>query len=150
MTNRINNESGTVTSIVTILAAVTVFAFTGCSSSTENTGFESLPGTAWEMTTMKIGATEYTGSAGDFTVAFTDDTVSGRSDCNLYSAQYSSQGGNDFQLTNMTSTEIACPQGSLEGPFFDLLMLVSSFSNQRVELTLGTANGDQASFRRTE
>ena len=132
--------------------ALTGFAFiiAGCSSTTDSAGFDSLPGSDWEMTTMKIGNTEYTGSAGDFTMAFTVETASGRSDCNLYSAQYSSQGGSDFLLTNMTSTEIACPEGSLEGPFFDFLMRVSSFENQRVELTLGAANGDQATFRRTD
>lgn len=102
------------------------------------------------MTTMQIGDTEYSGAAGDFTMTFAADMVSGRSDCNLYSAEYSSEGGNQFALTNMTSTEIACPQGSLEGPFFDLLMRVTSFSNQRVELELVAANGDQASFRRTD
>ncbi|NND70692.1 MAG: META domain-containing protein [Rhodothermales bacterium] len=112
--------------------------------------FSDLTGTQWEMTSMIVATAEFPGSPGDFNLEIGTKSVSGRSDCNLWSADFLSGSDNDLTIENMISTEIACPPTSIEGPYFDLLMRISTFESVNKTLILRADNFDQIMYRQIE
>ncbi len=133
-----------VRSMVLVYTAVVLLVGAGCST-TNNADFEfeDLAGTQWIMTSMLIDGQSTLGSAGNFTLNFDADNVGGRTDCNVWSAAYSSAQQGGFSLSMMISSEIACPPTSQEEPYVDLLIRIDEFSSTSENLELSAPGGDR-------
>lgn len=109
--------------------------------------YRMLVGTQWSMDIMTVGGTNYSDPDEDhFTVAFTDSTVSGRGDCNIWSSTYTYDTNGLLTLNGISSTEVACPPGSFEETFYDMLTRTTQYSADDDLLVFSAPNGDRIVF----
>ena len=95
------------------------------------------------VTTKPTGETTTVADPQNYTITFRDDgTLSGKADCNNFTGTYSQEGG--FTITLGTSTMAACPEGSLDQQYLELLSAVAAGGPDGAGgLALETAGGEQ-------
>jgi heat shock protein HslJ len=77
------------------------------------------------------------------------DTMTGQMPCNSYSGILSAEGGS-IRISDMQSTIMACPDGSLEVRYLAALARMSQMSIGGDELSLTTDESEVAKFIRIE
>ena len=78
-----------------------------------------------------------------YTITFREDgTLSGKADCNTFTGTYSQESG--FSIKLGASTMAACPEGSLDQQYLQLLGAVAAGGpDGQGNLALETAGGEQ-------
>jgi heat shock protein HslJ len=105
-----------------------------------------IQGINWQWTSVTDQSTSQTTTVPtpqQYTLAFnTDGTVNGIADCNSFTGTYSQANGLSIKITTMTMA--ACPEGSLEQQFIQLLDSVAAGGpDGSANLALETAGGAQ-------
>ena len=100
----------------------------------------------WQWTTVSnktTGETTTVPNPQDYTIVFRDDgTLSGKADCNDFTGTYSQEAG--FSITIGATTMMACPDGSLDSTYLQLLGSVAAGGPDGTgSLALETAGGEQ-------
>jgi heat shock protein HslJ len=100
----------------------------------------------WEWTSVTnktTGATTTVPDPQNYTLTFrTDDTLSGKSDCNTFTGTYSQENGLIIQLGS--STMAACGEGSLDQEYMTLLgSIVAGGPDGQGNLALENAGGEK-------
>ena len=95
------------------------------------------------LTEQSTGQTTTVPNPADYTISFyPDGTLSGKADCNTFTGTYSQQNG--FTIRIGSSTSAACPEGSLEQQYLNLLSsVVAGGPDGAGNLALETAGGAQ-------
>jgi heat shock protein HslJ len=100
----------------------------------------------WQWTTLKNKTTNETTTVSNpqnYTITFRKDgTLSGKADCNNFTGTYSQASG--FSIKLGASTMAACPEGSLDQQYLQLLSSVAAGGpDGQGNLALETAGGEQ-------
>lgn len=100
----------------------------------------------WQWTSVSnktSGETTDVSNPQDYTIVFRDDgTLSGKADCNEFTGAYSQESG--FSITLGAMTMMACPDGSLDSTYLQLLESVAAGGpDGSGGLALETAGGEQ-------
>ena len=131
------------------LLIIVAVALSGClfDFSDDDSQYPPLENTQWSMERLVAADSIYTDTDADhFTAAFTDSTVSGRGDCNIWSSTFSYDDDGEFSLNGLSTTEVACQPGSFESVFYGVLVRSTSYSADDDNLSLHAPNGDRIDF----
>lgn len=106
----------------------------------------SITNIVWQWTNVSnktTGETTAVPNPQDYTIVFRDDgTLSGMADCNSFNGTYSQEAG--FSITIGATTMMACPDGSLNSMYLQLLGEVAAGGPDGAgNLALETAGGEQ-------
>ena len=105
-----------------------------------------IQGINWQwisVTDQSTGEITTVPSPQQYTLVFnTDGTINGVADCNTFTGKYSQENGMNIKITSMTRA--ACPEGSLDQQFIQLLESVAAGGPDGSDnLALETAGGAQ-------
>ena len=95
------------------------------------------------VTTKPTGETTTVSDPQNYTSTFRNDgTLSGKADCNNFTGTYAQEGG--FTITLGASTMAACPEGSLDQQYLELLSaVVAGGPDGQGNLALENAGGEK-------
>lgn len=117
--------------LLVLIAAVALAACTagGATESTDAAG--DITGITWQW--MSVDSTSSGGekttvpNPENYTLVFNDDgTVTGTADCNSFSGAYTYEEGGAMTISLGPTTAMACPEGSLDSQFLQLLGAVAA------------------------
>jgi heat shock protein HslJ/uncharacterized protein YraI len=107
-------------------------------------------GVTWQWTTLRQAGSPMPGVvpfSENYTITFMPDgTASIKADCNQVIAQYTLGTDGDLSIVLGPSTLVACPEGSSDAQYLNLLSKVVSGSLQDGGLMLATSDGEMMGF----
>lgn len=118
-------------SMFVLMVGLALAACTG-SGTTESTGTSSdITGITWQWasvdSTSTGGEKTTVPNPENYTLVFNDDgTVTGQADCNSFSGTYTYEEGGAMTITLGPTTAMACPEGSLDSRYLQLLQAVAA------------------------
>ncbi len=127
-------------------SVVIVLALAACAPAATPTPTNSITGIVWQWTSATNQTTKATTTVPDpasYTIIFnSDNTLTGKADCNSFTGTYSQQNG--FTIKLGTSTLAYCGEASLDQQYLQLLGSVAAGGPDGAGgLALETAGGEQ-------
>jgi heat shock protein HslJ len=122
-----------------VAAVIAGLAAAGCNDVTQPSD---LMGGTWRLAELRTAAgTAVPPDPARYTVVFGDDErISVRADCNTCGGGYTLS-GNTLTVSVLACTRVACPAGSLEQPFLEVLMDTSTVDVDGDRLTISSDEG---------
>lgn len=128
-----------------LMVILVIISLTGCKSqrgiNNVSNSDNSIEGKKWILTELmgqKIDISQFPKPA---FIQFDKESgkVSGTSSCNNFFGPYELLEGNRIKLGDIASTMMACPEGTIEGKFFEMLSQADNYTVNDSKLTLNKA-----------
>lgn len=117
--------------LLVMVTGVILAACTATGGTTESTESDGLTGITWQWvsvdSTRTGGEMTTVPNPENYTIVFNEDgTINGLADCNSFGGTYTQEESGAFDIELGATTAMACPEGSLDAQYLELLSNVAS------------------------